>query len=95
MAHQAKLLTPPANFAVVQLPDRQYPGVIFQGDTLRSLVASIIEMQQLPAEQNLDDLKDEIQSLLQNLSAVQRSYERVCSEQGIELPYTRQESDLR
>jgi hypothetical protein len=89
MTDYAKLLTPPSNFAVVQLPERNYPGVVFQGDTLNSIVTNVIEMRQLLAAQRLDELGDEVQSLLEDLLAVQKSYERVCSQQGIELPYTR------
>ena len=33
----ARLLTPPHNGAVVQLPDRAFPGVVVQGDSLQIL----------------------------------------------------------
>jgi hypothetical protein len=89
MTDFAKLLTPPTNFAVVQLPERRYPGVVLQGDTLHGLVTQVTQMQKLLAERDLEELNDEIQSLLQNLSTIQKSYERVCSEQNTGLPYAR------
>ena len=80
-----RLLTPPYNFAVVQLPERQYPGVVFQGDTL----ADVGEMQRLLFNRELAQLSEELQSLLEKLSAIQNSYEHVCFEQGLGLPYPR------
>lgn len=39
----AKLLSAPANYAVVHRPGRAFPGVVFQGDSLRNLVAELRE----------------------------------------------------
>jgi predicted RNase H-like HicB family nuclease len=89
MTDCARLLTPPYNFAVVQLPERQYPGVVFQGDTLHSILADVGEMQKLLVNRELAQLSEELQSLLEKLSAIQNSYEHVCFEQGLGLPYPR------
>lgn len=89
MTSHATMLTPPFNFAFVQMPDRNYPGVVFQGDTLHSMTTQVAQMQRLLAKQDLAELGDEIEVLLHDLSAIQASYERVCSEQGIDLPYVR------
>ncbi|MBP2461465.1 MULTISPECIES: hypothetical protein [unclassified Rhizobium] len=89
MTSHATMLTPPFNFAVVQMPDRNYPGVVFQGDTLHSMTTQVAQMQRLLAKQDLAELGDEIEVLLHDLLAIQASYERVCSEQGIDLPYVR------
>jgi hypothetical protein len=89
MTDHATLLTPPFNFAVVQLPERKYPGVVFQGDTLHTIATQVAEMRRLLADQDLDSLDDEIRDLLNDLLAIQKSYERVCAEQRIDLPYVR------
>jgi predicted RNase H-like HicB family nuclease len=89
MTDCARLLTPPYNFALVQLPERQYPGVVFQGDTLHSILADVGEMQKLLVNRELAQLSEELQSLLEKLSAIQNSYEHVCFEQGLGLPYPR------
>jgi hypothetical protein len=34
----AKLLSEPKNYAIVQLPQRRFPGVVFQGDSLNILI---------------------------------------------------------
>lgn len=89
MTADVTLLTPPYNFAVVQLPERKYPGVVFQGDTLHSMTTQVSEMQKLLEEHDLTNLSEEIRLLLDDLLKIQKSYERVCSDQGIELPYFR------
>jgi hypothetical protein len=89
MAAYATLLTSASNFAVVQLPERRYPGVVFQGDTLHNMTTQVAGMQRLLAEQDLTSLSDEIRSLLDSLSVIQKSYERACTEHRIDLPYVR------
>ncbi|WP_413813982.1 DUF6959 family protein [Rhizobium sp. Leaf453] len=37
----AELLTPSHNYAVVKLPERSHPGVVFQGDSLHVLLTDI------------------------------------------------------
>jgi hypothetical protein len=37
----AKLLTQASNYAVVQPPGRQYSGVVFQGDSIHTLLAQV------------------------------------------------------
>jgi len=41
MTKFAELLPPPRNHAVVQLPERKFPGVVFQGDSLNSLFGAL------------------------------------------------------
>ncbi len=53
MTMEVKLLTLPTNFAVVQLPERSFPGVVVQGDTLNSIVESLTNMQLLLTEGDL------------------------------------------
>ena len=53
-----RLLTPPYNFAVVQLPDKESPGVVFQGDTLHSILADVGEMQRLLFNRELAQLSE-------------------------------------
>jgi hypothetical protein len=37
----AELLTLPHNYAVVRLPDRRYPGVVIQRDSLATICARL------------------------------------------------------
>ena len=83
-AEHAELLTPASNFAVVQLPGRKYPGVVFQGDSLSSLCA----LATLVAEQAQDTPAfDEAIGLRDELNEVLRSYIRVLEGRGIRPPF--------
>ena len=42
MSDFAEVRSEPTNYAVVQLPGRQFPGVVFQGDTLHVLAHSLL-----------------------------------------------------
>lgn len=87
MTLQAELLSPPGNYAVVQLPRRNYPGVVVQGDSLHMLKQQAQRMGRLLAAMELEEFADEIEYLTEQLSEVQRHYERVCAERNIALPY--------
>ncbi|WP_275787937.1 DUF6959 family protein [Pararhizobium gei] len=85
----AELFTQPHNFAVVQLPERNYPGVVFQGDSLHCLLRDVTELQKLLKDGNLDELSENIEHLKSDLANIQNSYERVCYARKIELPYVK------
>ena len=83
------LLGRPMNFAVVQLPERKFPGVVVQGDTLYSIVSNLTNLKRLLEIGDLDELRSGIEMIDEQLSTALDSYERVCAKQGIELPYHR------
>lgn len=87
MTQKLELLGRPVNFAVVQLPERKYPGVVIQGDTLNGLVRRLEEMKDLVKSDQLEDLTTEIEEVREQLSAARDYYEATCAERGIELPY--------
>ena len=83
----AKLLTPPVNDAVVQVPERQFSGVVFQGDSLTSLIERLRAIQALLASGSEPESVETLQGLIQELVSVRQGYESVLAEQGIPLPY--------
>lgn len=83
MTETAKLLSPAVNFAVVQLPDRQYPGVVVQGDTLNGLVSQLGRMQSLLDARELEDLQDEITEMSDQLEAALDYYKLICEKHSI------------
>lgn len=87
MTLQAELLSPPHNYAVVQLPQRNYPGVVMQGDSLHILKQQAERMARLLGAMELEELAGEIEYLTEQLTEVQAHYERVCAERNIALPY--------
>jgi hypothetical protein len=87
MAPQVALLSPPVNFAVVQLSERKFPGVVVQGDTLRSLKQQVEQMSEMLDSRRLDDLAGEIEDVKEQLSQALVFFEQVCRERNIGLPY--------
>ena len=80
----AKLLSTATNYAVVQLPGRAFPGTVIQGDSLNNLIALLKEA--LTSETERGDL---IAEVLEVLSGAQLRYENACTQNGIQLPYSR------
>ena len=89
MNEYALLLSEPINFAVVQLPDRKYPGVVCHGDTLNALVKDLESMLVTLKDGNLVELKDQINSMREMLEEAKSFYESVCEKQKIRLPYVK------
>ena len=87
MTNPVDLLSRPINFAVVQLAERQFPGVVVQGDTLHGLVRQFDEMVRLLEAGQLDDLAAEIEDVKDQLSEGLTHFEQVCAERHISLPY--------
>ncbi len=80
----AKLLTPPHNYAIVQLPGREYPGVVFQGDSLSILCSGAADAEEAVVGTAAHEL---VSSLREDLDSVLRSYIRVLEDHHIEIPF--------
>ena len=89
MSDHPKLLTPPHNFAIVQLPTRKFPGVVIQGDTLHTMIADIERIQSLLDDEDLDAAKDELAFMKEGLSEALQNFESACALHSIALPYVR------
>lgn len=85
----ADLLTPPVNYAVVQLPERKFPGVVVQGDSLFSMVRDLNEMKRCLDARDFDELAANIDNLADTLKRALAQYESVCAARKIDLPYVR------
>lgn len=83
MNNSVKLLSSPVNFAVVQLPERQYPGVVVQGDTLLGFIQRLNRMRDLLASGNDEALLTEIEDLQEILSDALSFYEKTCQDHSI------------
>ena len=87
-----ELLTEPTNNAVILLPNRQYPGVLVQGD---SLYALFVDANELADEARLcghGELELNARALRDNLGDLLERYEQALKEHGITLPYRRDAS---
>lgn len=87
MSEHAELFSPARNFAVVQLPGRKFPGVVFQGDSLNTLLRELKELQQLTAKYADDEIDGRLEDLTERMSEVLLHYETICTERHIPLPY--------
>jgi predicted RNase H-like HicB family nuclease len=88
----AKLLTDPTNYAVVQFPGRQFPGVVFQGDSIHALLAHIKHALDAARNHNDDDLNAELEDALELLTEAQEKLKSVCDREGVALPWPTAES---
>jgi hypothetical protein len=85
----AEVLDSTTNLAVVQLPGRQFPGSVIQGDSLNALLSALRDIQQLArsAAPKSRELQDEIKFLVDGLQERLSHYEAVLAARGIERPY--------
>jgi hypothetical protein len=86
MDEVAKLLSPAYNFAVVQLPGRQYPGVVMQGDTLRNNVVILSRVLAALDADKQEGLYYDISDLKEQLEGALRNFQRICALEGIHPP---------
>ncbi len=86
----ARLLTPSHNYAVVQLPGRRYPGVVFQGDSLNIACHAARDVAARAAELGNADLVEAAHDLVDLLQRPLLEYEAVLEREGLALPYVKE-----
>jgi predicted RNase H-like HicB family nuclease len=75
------------NSWVIQIPNRQYPGVVIQGDSLKTLYDTAKEIAELtPVSEEAHELAEE---LCQRLKSHLGNYELALRQNGIALPYSK------
>lgn len=80
----AKLLSDPTNYAVVHLPGRAFPGVVFQGDSLHTLIG---DLKEAVAETIENERMFVLNEVIGRLESILKCYETVLSREGMSLPY--------
>jgi len=89
MRIEVELFGGQGNFAIVRLPERQYPGVLFQGDSLFNLAMLATSVRER-AQQTADaDLVDEATELHELLWEALLHYEAELESRALRLPYLR------
>ena len=89
----AQLLSHATNYAVVQLPGRRFPGVVFQGDSLSSWLNEIEEIEtNLTEKADLIEAREGLGYIRQRLNDLLIHYEAVCRGEGLGLPYMKPRS---
>jgi predicted RNase H-like HicB family nuclease len=80
-----RLLSAARNYAVVHLPQRRFPGVVVQGDSLNSLIG---EVQEALAASDPQERGAILTAVVERLREVQAHYEMALERESIPLPYT-------
>jgi hypothetical protein len=80
----AELLTPAHNYAMVQLPGRKFPGVVFQGDSLSIFCDLATRVEKLAAG---TPALEEASYMREQLDDILNGYLEVLRERGIDPPF--------
>ena len=91
MNASANILELGANGAVVQLPERKYPGIVVQGDSLSILVSDFEELKKNIAQKDESEIAASLDMIESHLKERLEFYESVLAKHGIPLPYVRHE----
>jgi hypothetical protein len=83
---EVKLLSRPTNYAVVHLPGRAFPGIVFQGHSLNILIK---DLERVAMETDAAEREATLADVIQRLREAQVHYETVLKREGISLPYVR------
>ncbi len=82
-----EILDETSNAVVAKVLSRNYPGLLVQGDTLKIMLDDLIEIQEDVDNGELSSVKTGLSILQEKISDLLSHYEKVLSENGIDLPY--------
>jgi hypothetical protein len=82
-----EIYTDQGNFAILRLPERRYPGVLVQGDTLATICRAVDAIRSRVHEFGDEDLLEQALELDRILKAALHKYEGVLRANDIDLPY--------
>ncbi len=83
----AVVLDPAVNQAIVKMPDRKFPGVLVQGDSLHSLRGDVADAANSLRMGDVDGASSNLGIVLQRLDELLGHYEAVLKRAGVDLPY--------
>lgn len=82
-----RLLTSASNYAVVQLPGRNFPGVVFQGDSLHALLSAVGAVTESLRSGKVAKAQDQLSSIEEQLSQVLTHYKQAVLSERPALPF--------
>lgn len=86
MAMEVQFLTHAGNYAVVKIPGRAFPGIVFSGDSTMILFREITDILNA-IESDPDEAKEACVYLRDELKDILRGYEGALKAYGYDLPY--------
>lgn len=84
---EVECLTDESNYVVLKTPGRNFPGMVLQGDTLRSLLRTVQRAEALLVSGNIEEASCELKDLRAALQERCSFYEQVIEGEGYSLPY--------
>lgn len=81
---EVEMLSSAGNYAVVHLPGRRFPGVVFHGDSLATLCELLRSVLDLA---DSGPVRDELEPIVGDLDDVLRSYLHVLEQRGLKPPH--------
>jgi hypothetical protein len=92
---QVDILSEKVNCPIVRMPDRRFPGIVLQGDSVRNLLDLAEEISEISVSQQNPDLSAAVASIREKLAYYVAEYEHVMKEAGHDLPYPTSGSENR
>lgn len=77
------------NCPVLKMPERRYPGILIQGDTLKSLLGIAEQISKAQLSGDIEELRESVSWLLERLRDYVDEYESVLQRHNIQLPYVK------
>ncbi len=81
------ILSDASNSVIARHVERQYPGILIQGDTFRGLLDDLDELQEGLREKDLGSVKEISDGLRERFVELLIHYEKTLEENNISLPY--------
>jgi len=81
-------LSDASNYAVIRLPERRFPALLIQGDSLKVMADLAREIQQMVKSAPDDELRAAAEELWEQLSSRVAHYEQTLSKEQLPLPYS-------
>lgn len=89
MNQTAQILEIGCNGAVVQLPERQFPGIVIQGDSLSILLSDLKELKENIGKKDAEGIQASFDTVESHIKSRLSFYESTLAKHGIQLPYSR------
>ena len=75
------------NAPIIKMPDRKFPGIVIQGDTMSSLCNLAAAIRDLCVDSTSEELRDKTEDIVDRLLNYLSIYESTLKDHQMDLPY--------
>lgn len=86
-----EILDSTSNAVIAKYLDREFPGILLQGDTLKIFFDGLIELKESIDGRDLESSKEIASALKDQLEILLIHYENVLKQHGFRLPYSKRD----